>query len=380
MASTKTISDLYTRLQTVLTTIRTKLVDFGLVESSDKFEAIATAISGIVNRGNVDASVQEGESYTIQPGYHKGGTVRGIAGGGNYSLQAKGDITPTKSDQPVAPDSGYYGISSLTIKAIPEAYQDVTAVTATSKHVLAGDIFVDATGAVKPGEMLDNGAVSKTLDASEGNQSYTPAEGYHNGNGKVQIVLEEKTGATGITPTKSTQTVKPSAGKVLSEVEVKPIPDAYQDVTGVTASASDVKASKKFVTPDGTLTPGAMTEITGSTTTLDATTGKQSHTIPEGYHDGTGKVQIVLEEKTGANAITPGKTAQTVTPAAGKVLSRVEVEAIPDNYIDTSGATVFTGTIDGINSTECEIPTGYHPAGSKVTLTDDIYNLFEALL
>lgn len=52
-------------------------------------------------------------------------------------------------------------------------------------------------------------------------------------------------------------------------------------------------------------------------------TGTTSYTIPAGYHGGTGKVQIVTEEKT----VSPSTSAQSVTPTSGKVLSKVTVNA-----------------------------------------------------
>ena len=55
--------------------------------------------------------------------------------------------------------------------------------------------------------------------------------------------------------------------------------------------------------------------------TLD--TGTTSYTIPAGYHGGSGKVQIVTEEKT----VSPSTSAQSVTPSSGKVLSKVTVNA-----------------------------------------------------
>lgn len=57
------------------------------------------------------------------------------------------------------------------------------------------------------------------------------------------------------------------------------------------------------------------------TKTLDS--GTTSYTIPAGYHGGSGKVQIVTEEKT----VSPSTSAQSVTPSSGKVLSKVTVNA-----------------------------------------------------
>ena len=279
------ISEEITRLQTSRNTIRTKLVTLGLAESTDKLDDLADEIDSIVNNGAVDASVQEGETYTIPRGYHNGsGTVSGVAGGGNYELQTK-TVTPTTSQQTVTADQGKYGLSAVTVNAIPSNYKDVSSTTATEPDVLATKVFVKADGATAAGTMPNNGAVSKTLDATAGNQSYTVPTGYHNGSGSVNIVLEQKTGAGGITPTKSTQTVTPTNGKVLSEVEVKPIPDAYQDVTGVTAAAANVASSKYFVTSNGTLTAGTLAENGAISGTINGLT-TTSYTIPAGITSG----------------------------------------------------------------------------------------------
>lgn len=152
------------RIQTDRNTIRAKLVELGMAQNTDSLDKLATAVEGIENQGAVSATVQEGDTYTIPKGYHNGsGTVSGVAGGGNYSLQSK-TVTPTKLQQNVTPDSGHYGLSDVTVAPIPEAYQDVSAVTAAAGDVLTGKIFVNASGASVAGTMPNNGELEKTID------------------------------------------------------------------------------------------------------------------------------------------------------------------------------------------------------------------------
>lgn len=317
-----------TRLQTARNTIRNKLVNLGLAESTDLLDDLADEIDGIANNGAVSATVQEGDTYTIPAGYHNGsGTVSGVSGGGNYTLQSK-SVTPTKSQQSVTADNGYYGLSGVTVAAIPEAYQDVSSVTAEAGDVLANKIIVDSEGNTVAGTMPNNGAVSKTLDATTGNQSYTVPTGYHNGSGTVSITLETKSA----TPSTSAQDITPTSGKVLGKVTVGAIPSEYQDTTNVDAVAGDVLEGKIIVTGSGEVT-GIMADNGTVTETLDATADNQSYTIPAGKHSGSGTVSITLEEK----SATPSTSSQDIVPTSGKVLSKVTVGAIPAQYGDTTG-------------------------------------------
>lgn len=384
-----------TRIQTARNTLRAKAVELGIAQNTAKIDALATAFDSIENRGAVSAQVQEGDTYTIPKGYHNGnGTVSGVAGGGNYSLQAK-TATPTKSQQNITPDAGYYGLSGVTVTAIPEAYQDVSSVTATAADVLANKIIVNASGETVAGTMANNGAVSKTLDTTTGNQSYTVPKGYHSGTGTVKVVLEEKSA----TPTKSAQTVTPTSGKVLSKVTVAAIPANYIDTTDADAVAADILYGK-FAYVDGEKIEGTMANNGAVSKTL--TPSSTSYTVPAGYHDGTGKVSITTEEK----SATPTKSAQTITPTSGKVLSKVTVAAIPAAYQDVSGVTAEAanvlegkyfvtaagvktegsmpnngatgGTIDGLSVTSMTIPAGY-TSGGTVSLTTDIEEALAAI-
>ena len=286
-----------TRLQTARNTIRDKLIDLGLANSTAKIDALATAVNGITNNGAISAEVKEGEAYTIPAGYHNGsGTVTGVSGGGNYTLQAK-EVTPTKSQQSVTPDAGKYGLSSVTVKAIPDAYQNVSGVTATAADVLANKIIVTATGETVAGTMPDNGAVEKVLDATTGNQEYTVPAGKHSGAGKVSVVLETKSA----TPTEAEQNITPTKGKVLGKVTVGAIPGKYKDVSGVTAEAADVLDGKFIVLADGSRVEGTMANNGAIAKTLDGLT-QTSVDIPAGYTSG-GTVSLTDAIETALAAI-----------------------------------------------------------------------------
>lgn len=387
------ISTEISRIQTNRNTIRTKLVELGMATGTDNLDALALAIENIVNRGAVQITVQEGDTYTIPAGYHNGsGTVSGVAGGGNYQLQSK-SATPTKKQQSITPDSGYYGLSDVTIAPIPDNFQDVSSVNAAAGDVLTGKIYVTADGTVTTGTMANNGTVAKTLDVTT--VTYTIPKGYHSGTGTVKITLEAKT----VTPTKAEQTITPTAGKVLSSVTVEPIPEEYIVTEDATATGDKLLDGETAYVAGEKVT-GTMPNNGAVNQSLNATT--TSYTVPAGYHNGSGKVSITTETK----SVTPTKSAQTVTPTSGKVLSSVSVAAIPDAYQDVTAVTAasaevldgkvivsatgtkVTGsmpnngsvsdTIDGLTTTSVTIPLGY-TTGGTVSLTGDIEEALAAI-
>lgn len=170
-------------------------------------------------------------------------------------------------------------------------------------------------------------------------------------------------------------------------------------MSSVTAGAADTLTGKVLVTADGKVTTGTMPNNGAVSKTLDANT--PSYTIPKGYHSGAGKVSVAVETKT----VTPAKAAQDVVPSTGKVLTKVSVAAIPEEFVDTSGAdalaanildgkTAFvngvkltgsmpdngsaTATMDGLTTTSVTIPAGY-TAGGTVSLTSDIEEALAAI-
>ena len=272
------ISTELTRLQTARNKLRTKLIALGLVTAAAKLDDCAAAVDGITNQGAVSATVQEGDTFTIPAGYHNGsGTVSGVAGGGNYKLQSK-TVAPTKAQQAVTPDSGYYGLSDVTVSAIPDAYQDVSSVTATAADTLTGKVFVTSAGTVTTGTMANNGAVTKALDAAT--TSYTIPKGYHSGAGKVSVTVETKE----VTPTKAAQDIVPSTGKLLSKVSVAAIPAVYVDTSDADAVAANILDSKTAYV-NGAKVVGTMPNNGSVSASMDGLT-TTSVTISAGYTSG----------------------------------------------------------------------------------------------
>lgn len=184
---------------------------------------------------------------------------------------------------------------------------------------------------------------------AEGSSFVIPA-GFHDGSGTVVVDSE----AVGANYRLQAKTAKPSKTQQvitadtaddfygLSSVTIEPIEDKYQDVSDVNVVAKEVLSGKIFVTAKGEELAGEMPNQGKVTHTLDIGSENRSYTIPEGYHNGQGSVSITVEAD---RTVTPGTSAQTVEPQAGKVLGKVIVAKIPERFADTTHATIEAGDI-----------------------------------
>ena len=367
------IANEISRIQEARDTLRAKAVALGVGLSTDNLTQLATKYDGIVDRGTPNASVKEGESVTLSAGYYHGGSIKGVAGGGNYTLQSK-TVTPTKSEQVVDNDSGYYGLDTVTVAPIPDVYQDVSSVTATVGDVLSPKVYVDSNGKVQTGTMQNRGAVSATLDTKT--TSYSVPAGYHNGSGKVSVVLQTKS----VTPTKEAQTISADDGKVLSSVAVSAIPAKYADATDKTAVAANILSGKTAISWDAT--EKAPVAITGTmqdngAVTPSALSAGGSYTIPAGYHNGSGKVTAkTLASQTGIdtdkNAVT---AAQMLTGYQGWAKG-TKITGTMANNGQISATITGLGSVTG--DAQYTIPAGY-TTGGTVSLTNDIETALAAI-
>lgn len=201
-----------------------------------------------------------------------GQAITGTAsGGGTISLQSK-SATPTESEQTITADTGYDGLSSVTVGAISKTYvgsnisrrssSDLTASGATvsvpsgyyaeaaSKAVSSGSATTPSTTITANPSITVSSAGLITATVS-GSQSITPtvSAGYVSsgtagtvsvsGSDTEQLTVQA---AKTVTPTKSSQTAVAAGRYTTGAVTVAAIPAEYITTTDATATASDINS------------------------------------------------------------------------------------------------------------------------------------------
>ena len=149
-----------------------------------------------------------------------------------HNNQAK-TVSPTSSQQIITADSGYDGLSSVTVNAV--SLQNKTVSTQNTTQTVTADSGYNGLGTVT---INPPNLQNKTVTPGLLNSTVTADAGY-NGLGTVTITpnLQVKSA----TPTKSTQNITPDSGYGgLSGVTVQPIPNNYIDTTDATATVDDI--------------------------------------------------------------------------------------------------------------------------------------------
>lgn len=266
-----------------------------------------------ITAGKYIAGIQTilGDSNLVAGNIKSGVTIFGVTGsyaGGTASLQTK-SVTPTKLSQTITADSGYDGLSSVTVAAIPGEYITTSDANATAAHILTNKTaYVNGTKIT--GEMRNIGGVTETLAI---NGSYTIPEGYHDGTGSISQNLATKAAATYNVST-SNQTI--AANQYLT---------GAQTIRGVTVSnltAANIRS--------------------GVTVTVGDSANASRITSVTGTYGGSGGTTINNQDKT----IIPSESQQLVTADTGYTgLGVVTVNPIPSDYITTSDATATANDI-----------------------------------
>ena len=149
-----------------------------------------------------------------------------------HNNQAK-SVSPTTSQQVITADSGYDGLSSVTVNAVN--LQNKTVSTQNTTQTVTADSGYNGLGTVT---INPPSLQNKTVTPGLLNSTITADAGY-NGLGTVTITpnLQIKSA----TPTKSTQNITPDSGYGgLSGVTVQPIPNNYIDTADATATENDI--------------------------------------------------------------------------------------------------------------------------------------------
>lgn len=282
-----------------------------LAPSQEGFNTANLGTKTINQNGTYDATDDSFDGYSS--------VIVNVSGGGAAPvLQAK-TIDPSTTEQTVVPDSGYDGLSSVTVTPIQTQ--------------------------------------SKSATPSESSQTVTPDSG--------KYLSSVSVGAISSTYVGSEITRRGSTDLSASGATVNVPAGYYESSTSKSIPSGSVSVTATTITDDVDIS------VNGSTGVISASfSASQSvaPTVNSGYvssgtsgtvtASGSGTLQLQTQS---GDTITPTKLAQVVVPAGRYTLGAITVDAIPSNYIDTSDA----------NASSSEIISGKtaYVNGSKLTGT-----------
>lgn len=171
-----------------------------------------------------------------------------VDGSSPISLQAK-TATPTESQQTVTPDTGYGGLSSVTVEAIDSEYVGSDVARRTSSNLTASGATVTAPAGYYASSASKS--VATATQATPGIEvssaglitaSATQTAGYVSAGTKSATHQLTTQAAKTITPTKSSQTAVSSGRYTTGAVTVAAIPAEYITTTDATATAAQINS------------------------------------------------------------------------------------------------------------------------------------------
>ena len=296
---------------------------------------------GTANYSGIDTSDATATAADIASGktaYVNGEKLTGThecSGGTTPNLQEK-SATPTTSVQTITPDSGYDGLSRVTVNAIPSNYIEPTG----NKEITANGTGIDV-------------AAYATVSVN------VPSE---------EVSLQEKS----VTPSTSTQTITPDNGyDGLSQVTVAAMPTATQATPSITVSTSGLitaestqssgyvesgtkSATKQLTTKAATTyTPGTANQTISSGTYLTGvqTISGDSNLVAANIKSGVSIFGVAgsYSGSGGSGGSTGGLVMKTGTTTSATIDTGLSSISFITIYKDTLTA---TGLIQGVYSTD----------------------------
>lgn len=166
----------------------------------------------------------------------------------------------------------------------------------TAADLLTGKELIDGNGEIVTGTMPNNGEINQTFTA--GDQHIDLPAGYTSG------------------------------GRISTSSDLV-------SVSNVTATAFDVKEGAIFVTNAGETTSGMMPNNGAVALTMNPLSS-ENVTVPEGYHNGSGKVSLSSELVTKINTVNGGTAASTVATGMTNTEAAVSSQADLISQIQTA--------------------------------------------
>ena len=260
------------------------------------------------------------------------------AGGGKYKVQSK-EAVPTKAQQLVTPDDGFYALSDVTVGAIPEQFVDTSDATAAATDIVSGKTAY-ANGKKVSGTVQEN---------ESGEELYLPAGasvGTVSMSGKKYIQISAQ--SSGV------DTLVRSGSKVVSTIQAEDFGDA---------DAMSVLSGKTFSSLAGIKVGGQLQTVQPATPSISVSSnGLITASVTQGSglieSDGTKSATKQLTTQ-GAKTVTPKTYAQTAV-SSGRYTTGAVTVAGDANLVASnikSGVSIFgvMGTATTITSVSLNV-------------------------